>query len=183
MMLGITFYNPICKLIQFVEFMGNFHLLLQIIFFWANKEYKLAPSTQYCSNEAWFLFNVRVNSLNSFIDSIPRISLIERTKISLHSYHCFLSIFFSIYSTIFVLRQLREWNIHENRNILVVCWTLFKMKRYFDGAQKKTQSGYLICVVPMCETKKSTTPLKTFEFPSDIKRRLQWISAIVNAST
>lgn len=47
---------------------------------------------------------------------------------------------------------------------------------------RKTKSGYLICAVPMCQTKKSTTTLKTFEFPSDIKRRSQWIAAIVEAS-
>lgn len=57
---------------------------------------------------------------------------------------------------------------------------IFKMGKYFNN--KKTKSGYLICVVPMCQTKKSTTTLKTFEFPSDLKRRNQWICAIVEAS-
>ncbi|XP_065202074.1 uncharacterized protein LOC135832631 [Planococcus citri] len=55
------------------------------------------------------------------------------------------------------------------------------MGKYYN-TQKKTKSGYLICVVPMCQTKKSTTTLKTFEFPSDLKRRNQWISAIVEAT-
>lgn len=54
------------------------------------------------------------------------------------------------------------------------------MGKYYK--HKRTKSGYLICVVPMCQTKKSTTTLKTFEFPSDRKRRSQWISAIVEAS-
>lgn len=78
------------------------------------------------------------------------------------------------------------------RQIYVNCRTLFNLTTlYFNIAvaemgkyyePKKTKSGYLICAVPSCQTKKSTTTLKTFEFPSDLNRRKQWISAVVNAS-
>lgn len=56
------------------------------------------------------------------------------------------------------------------------------MGKYYEHKNNKSKSGYLICAVPTCQTKKSTTTLKTFEFPSDLKRRSQWISAIVEAS-